>query len=299
MPAQRAAGPASKFERAPADRIGPDHGPGVPPGQVFAQVRLVEQLVVDAGQAHVRTHRVKGRVDVPGAFVPNAPLPDRAGAVRVGGAGVDRGGNLEPSVPVCNRAQILDAEVAQRFGVRGQVRRPDRNHILGAEEIAHFYLQLQSQLGRLAGLSGQHCLFLGIEPHCGRNLLHRRLPPGRVRRRQIDFANADASGAGLICRGLIYTTRQVPPSSADPPSFDAGRQQDQTMHLTKRIYSRPHNDICTTLIQGLMPKTFRTYQQRGYLSRRGCQRLNKVLAECTDLYNSESAAVARSVQGNR
>ena len=36
-----------------------------------------------------------------------------------------------------------------------------------------------------------------------------------------------------------------------------------------------------------MPKTFRTYQQRGYLSRRGCQRLNNVLAECTDLYNSE------------
>ena len=36
-----------------------------------------------------------------------------------------------------------------------------------------------------------------------------------------------------------------------------------------------------------MPETFRTYQQRGYLSRRGCQRLNKVLAECTDLYNSE------------
>ena len=36
-----------------------------------------------------------------------------------------------------------------------------------------------------------------------------------------------------------------------------------------------------------MPETLRTYQQRGYLSRRGCQRLNKMLAECTDLYNSE------------
>ena len=36
-----------------------------------------------------------------------------------------------------------------------------------------------------------------------------------------------------------------------------------------------------------MPGTFRTYQERGYLSRRGCQRLNKVLAECTDLYNAE------------
>ena len=36
-----------------------------------------------------------------------------------------------------------------------------------------------------------------------------------------------------------------------------------------------------------MPETFRTYQQRGYLSRRGCQRLNKVLVECADLYNSE------------
>ncbi len=36
-----------------------------------------------------------------------------------------------------------------------------------------------------------------------------------------------------------------------------------------------------------MPETLRTYQQRGYLSRRGCQRLNRVLAECTDLYNSE------------
>ncbi len=36
-----------------------------------------------------------------------------------------------------------------------------------------------------------------------------------------------------------------------------------------------------------MPATFRTYQQRGYLSRRGCQRLNQVLAECTDLYNAE------------
>ena len=29
------------------------------------------------------------------------------------------------------------------------------------------------------------------------------------------------------------------------------------------------------------------FQERGYLSRRGCQRLNKVLAECTDLYNCE------------
>ena len=36
-----------------------------------------------------------------------------------------------------------------------------------------------------------------------------------------------------------------------------------------------------------MPETLRTYQQRGYLSRRGCQRLNRVLAECTDLYNAE------------
>lgn len=36
-----------------------------------------------------------------------------------------------------------------------------------------------------------------------------------------------------------------------------------------------------------MPETFRTYQERGYLSRRGCQRLNRVLAECTDLYNAE------------
>ena len=36
-----------------------------------------------------------------------------------------------------------------------------------------------------------------------------------------------------------------------------------------------------------MPKTFRTYQQRGYLSRRGCDRLNKVLSGCTDLYNRE------------
>ncbi len=36
-----------------------------------------------------------------------------------------------------------------------------------------------------------------------------------------------------------------------------------------------------------MPETFRTYQERGYLSRRGCGRLNKVLAECTDLYNAE------------
>ena len=36
-----------------------------------------------------------------------------------------------------------------------------------------------------------------------------------------------------------------------------------------------------------MSETLRTYQERGYLSRRGCQRLNKVLAECTDLYNAE------------
>ncbi|MXW27660.1 MAG: IS200/IS605 family element transposase accessory protein TnpB [Chloroflexi bacterium] len=36
-----------------------------------------------------------------------------------------------------------------------------------------------------------------------------------------------------------------------------------------------------------MPETLRTYQERGYLSRRGCERLNKVLAECTDLYNAE------------
>ena len=43
-----------------------------------------------------------------------------------------------------------------------------------------------------------------------------------------------------------------------------------------------------------MPKTFRTYQQRGYLSRRGCDRLNKVLAGCTDLYNAELEAWRRS-----
>ncbi len=42
-----------------------------------------------------------------------------------------------------------------------------------------------------------------------------------------------------------------------------------------------------TLIHGHMPKTFLTYQQRGYVSRRGCDRLNKVLAGCTDLYNQE------------
>ena len=36
-----------------------------------------------------------------------------------------------------------------------------------------------------------------------------------------------------------------------------------------------------------MPETLRTYQERGYISRRGCGRFNEVLAECTDLYNAE------------
>lgn len=36
-----------------------------------------------------------------------------------------------------------------------------------------------------------------------------------------------------------------------------------------------------------MPETLRTHQERGYLSRRGCERLNKVLSACTDLYNTE------------
>ena len=32
-----------------------------------------------------------------------------------------------------------------------------------------------------------------------------------------------------------------------------------------------------------MPTTFRTFQQRGVLSRRGCDRLNQVLSECAEL----------------
>ena len=36
-----------------------------------------------------------------------------------------------------------------------------------------------------------------------------------------------------------------------------------------------------------MPGTFRTYQQRGRVSRRGCDRLNLVLAGCAELYNAE------------
>ena len=36
-----------------------------------------------------------------------------------------------------------------------------------------------------------------------------------------------------------------------------------------------------------MPDTFRTYQHRGHVSRRGCDRLNQVLAGCAELYNAE------------
>jgi putative transposase len=36
-----------------------------------------------------------------------------------------------------------------------------------------------------------------------------------------------------------------------------------------------------------MPGTFRTYQHRGHVTRRGCDRLNRVLSGCADLYNSE------------
>ena len=36
-----------------------------------------------------------------------------------------------------------------------------------------------------------------------------------------------------------------------------------------------------------MPGTFRTYQHRGHVSRRGCDRLNLVLAGCAGLYNAE------------
>ena len=36
-----------------------------------------------------------------------------------------------------------------------------------------------------------------------------------------------------------------------------------------------------------MPDTFRTYQHRGHVSRRGCDRLNLVLSGCAELYNAE------------
>ena len=36
-----------------------------------------------------------------------------------------------------------------------------------------------------------------------------------------------------------------------------------------------------------MPGTFRTYQHRGHVSRRGCDRLNLVLSGCAGLYNAE------------
>ena len=36
-----------------------------------------------------------------------------------------------------------------------------------------------------------------------------------------------------------------------------------------------------------MPKAMRTFYERGYVSRKGCDRLNQVLAGCSQLYNSE------------
>ena len=36
-----------------------------------------------------------------------------------------------------------------------------------------------------------------------------------------------------------------------------------------------------------MSEIFRTYAQRGYVSRRGCEHLNRVLSTCADLYNQE------------
>ena len=45
-----------------------------------------------------------------------------------------------------------------------------------------------------------------------------------------------------------------------------------------------------------MQKTFRTYQQRGYLSRPGCDRLNRVLSGCSDLYNAELEEWRRQYQ---
>ena len=36
-----------------------------------------------------------------------------------------------------------------------------------------------------------------------------------------------------------------------------------------------------------MPGTFRTYQHRGHVTRRGCDRLNLVLSGCAELYNAE------------
>ena len=36
-----------------------------------------------------------------------------------------------------------------------------------------------------------------------------------------------------------------------------------------------------------MPDTFRTYQHRGHVTRRGCERLNLALSSCAELYNAE------------
>ncbi|MDE2862388.1 MAG: hypothetical protein OXL33_02930 [Chloroflexota bacterium] len=45
-----------------------------------------------------------------------------------------------------------------------------------------------------------------------------------------------------------------------------------------------------------MPKSMRTYCQRGYLSRKGCDRLNEVLAGCAALYNAELATWRRQYE---
>ena len=43
-----------------------------------------------------------------------------------------------------------------------------------------------------------------------------------------------------------------------------------------------------------MPTTYRTFQRRGFLSRRGCDRLNQVLSGCAELYNAELEEWRRS-----
>jgi hypothetical protein len=144
-------------------RVGVDHGAGIAPGDMLAEMRLIDRLVVDAG---VGLHHAD-RAQMPDqlAFLAHhlRVLEQPLGDCEVDAAGV--GGDRDAKARLLARpgAQKLEPGIAHDLHVAHHVGTGHRHHALGAEETADLDLHGQCPLGGLAIGSIEHRLLVGAE----------------------------------------------------------------------------------------------------------------------------------------
>ena len=190
----RAAGDRRGERRRPAFEIGAgavdgvsiDHRPCIAPGDMLAQVRLIDGLVVDAGVGSNDVQRMQMTDQAPLFFDLGRVLPELFRVRKIDAARVGRDRNAAMSPLRATVGEKRQAAVAHHLDVAHHVSVGDGYEALGVKEAPDFDLIGDRFTHGLALTPVEHRLFFRGQPHrSSPTLTARSIPAATASRRDI------------------------------------------------------------------------------------------------------------------